>query len=204
MEKKHKVLVYVGRIPNSIEFSEIYPKSRSDEIAKCKNLRVKREKYFVWELLRRGAEEGFGMSLEELAPRKNENGKWVSDKLCFSITHSYPVAAVAMSLETVGIDAESVDRYFEGMEKRILTDREVEKVTRLSGEALERYTLEKWTQKESIFKTTDLESFLPKTIETEEYPTQTVSFSIDGEEFVLSVTAKNIDKIEYFYDFEKG
>ena len=201
-KKTHKILIFVSRIPEDIEIGAVFPKERNEEIEKYKNPRVKREKYFAWELLRRGAEKYAGVSLKELGIEKNGNGRWVSDRLFFSISHSGDLAAVAVSDTSVGIDVEAVRRHSEGIEARIMTDSELSELYRMPETEREEQIIKVWTQKESIFKTLDLPRFLPQKIEVKDYSVKTEIIVSGGQKYALSVSSENLEniEIEYFYE----
>ncbi len=194
--KKSGILLLLSRIPNDIVIDEIYPPSRYEEIMRCNNPHVRAEKYFVWKLLEQGVRDKFGIALEELDIVKNKNGKWETEKLYFSISHSKKMAAVAISDEAVGVDIEAISRYTRRIETHMLTEKEMSEAMALDDENRKRYVIEKWTQKESIFKTLDKPAFVPVSIETDNFPVKTEIICVDGEEYALSVCGNSLDDIE--------
>ena len=202
MESKNrsKILVIVSRIPENIEIASVYPKERDDEIARCKNSRVRCEKYFVWEILRRAAEQYTGIPFEALNITKNQNGKWVSDKMCFSLSHSSSLVAVAVANTSVGVDVEEIRKHIDGIERNIMTESELSYIYGLTAADAEQEIIKIWTAKESIFKSLDKPRFNPRGISVDEYSVKTDVILSDGKKYALSVSAERLDDVEYMFD----
>lgn len=167
-------------------YDKIYPPQRADEIEKTGSEKVRREKLAVWELLLVAIERKFGYKPEELKFSKTENGKWICDKLWFSLSHSHGAAAVIVSDKPCGIDVEykvdflkkSVDKSFiEAFLNRI--GESAENSGTLSAENI----LTLWTKKESFYKKTGEGNFSPKKITSGE---ETKSFVVG--DYVFSVS----------------
>ena len=79
---------------------------RAEEIKACTNENVRRQKLYVWKLLELAVGDLPGMDLNSLNLRKDENGKWQSDKIYISLSHSGNVVAAAVSDSSVGLDIE--------------------------------------------------------------------------------------------------
>ena len=79
---------------------------RAEEIKACTNENVRRQKLYVWKLLELAVGDLSGMDLNSLNLRKDENGKWQSDKIYISLSHSGNVVAAAVSDSSVGLDIE--------------------------------------------------------------------------------------------------
>ena len=99
-----ETVVFAARIPQIDDFGKVYPPERQAEIDRITNPDVKREKYFVWKLLEYAIEKTAGEPIENYAFEKKPNRKWVSDRLCFSLSHSDGAVAVALSDSAVGVD----------------------------------------------------------------------------------------------------
>lgn len=192
-----KAVVYVAQIPEDTEPMPVYPKERQAEIDRCSRLSVKQEKYFAWKLLEYAAERFLKEDFKKLSFTKNERGKWECDKFFFSISHSRGVAAVAVADKNIGVDIEAVRRHHDGMEQRVLTPTERELLWSLEGDRAEEYVIEKWSQKESIFKTLDRPVFEPLKLETSDYSVVSLPVELNGDKFILSVCFAKPENIEY-------
>lgn len=192
-----KTAVYVAQIPERDEFSPVYPPERQAEIERYSNPKVRSEKYFVWKLLEYALADSFGMDITELSFEKNENGKWTSDKIFFSLSHTNGAVAVALSLENVGVDVEAVRRHREGLEEKILTPTELCELAALGSEEAAEYVIKRWSQKESIFKTLDRQAFLPSTIASDEFSVHTRKVELSGQTYMLSVCANDAKNAKF-------
>lgn len=193
----HKILVIVSKIPKDVEFFEVYPPERQEQIEKCSNINVKTEKYFAWQTLRYSMEKYLDAPFESHNLCRNDNGKWISDKCYFSISHSQGVVAVAVSTQNVGVDIEAVKRHKVGLESKILTQNEMQYLSGLDPTAAEEYVIRKWSEKESIFKTLDQKGFAPTNIETANFSVNSQALDIDGERFILSISAADLENIDF-------
>ena len=167
-------------------YDKVYPTQRAEEIAKTGSEKARREKLAVWKLLLTAIERKFGYKPEELSFSKTENGKWICDKLWFSLSHSHGAAAVIVSDKPCGIDVEykvdflkkSADKSFiEAFLNRI--GESVKDFGTLSAEDI----LTLWTKKESFYKKTGEGNFSPKKITSGE---ETKSFVVG--DYVFSVS----------------
>lgn len=184
-DQKTTAYVYIAKIPQSVSVAPVFPPSREREIAACKNMRVRTEKYCVWKLLEYALEHGVGLQLKNLHFSKTEHGKWQAEECCFSLSHSGEWAAVAVSKCAVGVDVEKSSPKLLSARRKFLTERESEAWQALSTEeAKTEFLLEKWTQKESIFKAYGEGGFAPARISADDYPTRT--FVLENG-YVLSV-----------------
>ncbi len=184
-----KTVVYIAEIPERDEFLPVYPPERQMEIDRYSNPKVRREKYFVWKLLEYALDSSFGMNIAELSFSKNENGKWMADKIFFSLSHTNGAAAVAVSCENVGVDVEAVRRQRAGLEEKILTPDELCELALLEGDEIAEYIIRRWSQKESIFKTLDRQAFIPSSIPADDFSVRTERIELSGQTYMLSVCA---------------
>ena len=186
--------VYTAIIPDrDLTESAVYPPLRQSELDRCSNERVKREKYYVWKLLEIAIFREFGEQIENIRFEKNEKGKWLSDSLCFSLSHTDRVVAVAVSDRPVGVDVEAVRRHREGLETHILTESERIELCGLDTDSSWEYIIKKWTQKESIFKVYKKGGFLPRETDTHEYNAFTKEWELLGEKYYLSVAGERVE-----------
>ena len=190
--------VYTAIIPDrDLTESAVYPPLRQSELDRCSNERVKREKYYVWKLLEIAIFREFGEQIENIRFEKNEKGKWLSDSLCFSLSHTDRVVAVAVSDRPVGVDVEAVRRHREGLETHILTESERIELCGLDTDSSWEYIIKKWTQKESIFKAGDKGVFEPTKIETEEFSVQTRCLELPFGKYMLSVCSDDAENVKF-------
>lgn len=198
--QQNQIYVCIATIPPELEIEPVYPAQRDREIEKCSNLRVKKEKYFAWELLRRAVEEKLNIPFESLNIEKSPAGKWKADGICFSISHSDGAVAVAVGYENLGIDIESVQRHRDGIEKQILTENEREYLDSVQTDEKCRCVIELWTKKEAYFKLLDEKSFAPKKIETENIESVTRSVVLGNKEYLLSICTDDIADKKIIFD----
>lgn len=192
-----ETVVYAAQIPDGDISDPLYPPERQAEIDGISREGVKREKYFVWKLLEYAVVSTLGVSIEELSFKKLPSRKWISDKICFSLSHTDGVVAVAISHRPVGVDVEKIRPHREGLERSILTKKELAQLSATAPEDLWEQIIRLWTQKESIFKAGDGEIFEPTKIETAEYSVKTEMLSFDGENFMLSVCAYDAEDAKF-------
>ena len=183
------IKVFVKKIPELIE-GKIHCKSRQIEIDSCTNQKVKLQKFYAWSLLEFGAKElGFEPKLINFS--KNKNGKWSCNQFYFSISHSNNIVAVAISDKPIGIDIQKdCDLKNDFFADKILTPNELYDYNTLREELKHDYLLEKWTQKESIYKMLDTTLPISK-IETSSYPIATKKLILDNNNFYFSCTQTN-------------
>ena len=197
-------LVIVARIPERLDLSCVYPPERYDEIMRCSNERVRREKLFAWRLLEDAVTQCFGVEFDKIRFDKLDGGKWVCDVCHFSISHSRGVAAVAVSDVGVGIDVEEIRKRADGIEHRILTDAERAcfAMGDLTDDQQVEYIIEKWTQKEALFKRGGEGTFVPSRIETDSEVLKTCRFELDGRIFAVSLACERADGATVLHRFD--
>jgi hypothetical protein len=182
MDKKQAYVV-VRKFPFSVSNEDIVPKARENEILGCQSDKVRSEKFYAWKLLEEILQDKFDRNISE-AYFDEAIGKWKMEGLYFSISHSFNVAAIAVSSSPIGIDVErmSADRFENLKVEKILN--ESESLLPLSLEDV--CTI--WSKKEAIFKTLDKARFVPRDIVVSQ-DVQSQIINVDGEEFVLSVAS---------------
>ena len=181
--------VYYAEMPSLIGNAELYPKERMTEILRCRSEKTRKDKYWVWVLLEKALADAFDLDIANLKFTKLPTNKWISDKCCFSLSHTDGAVAVAVSELGVGVDIEEVKSLRSGIEGRILTDFEI---SALAGKTLaerEEYVLEKWCEKEAIFKKGYSEALMPRTIETSDYKTEKLRVTLSDKEYLIAVCA---------------
>ena len=184
-----KTYVYYAKMPSYIGDRELYPQQRMTEIFRCRNEKTKREKYWVWVLLEKALADAFNTDITNLQFTKLPNNKWISDKCDFSLSHTDTVLAVAVSNSAVGVDIEGIKALRSGIEGKILTEREISQLSGMTLAEREEYILEKWCEKEAIFKRGNSDALLPRTIETTDYKTEKIRVTLSDKEYLIAVCA---------------
>lgn len=182
--------VYFGKIREESE-EKIKNAQRRSEIEKFTYREGKIERIFVWLLLEYAVKDTFGVELESLNPRKNENGKWECDKIYFSLSHSHGGAAVALSDGPVGVDIEKMP--VRNAEKLVRALTKSERIYFENAENKDLAFASLWTKKECIYKKSGTGAFSPEHISANGEETQTGTVNIDNSAFCLSVTGKNAE-----------
>lgn len=177
----------------------LHPSERYDEIIRCKNEKVKQEKYLVWKLLEQVVTKYINLDFANLKFTKTDNGQWVCPDFYFSLSHTDGLVCVAVCKHSVGVDAEPLQRVSERLATRILTARELSDYRELSPCDKNRFLLCAWVKKESIFKKSGGEKLLPGSIEISEHHTELKCVEVEGREYVISVSGNYGDKIEFKY-----
>ena len=189
--------VYTAIIPDRDVTESVYPPLRQAEIDRCSKEKVKREKYYVWKLLEYAISCEFGEDMKNIRFEKNERGRWLADKLFFSLSHTDKVVAVAVSDSPVGVDIEAVRRHREGLERHILTEGEMAELRGLDADTAWEHIIKRWTQKESIFKLGDRPTFEPTKIETADFSVVTRCMEYKFGKYMLSVCSEDSENLKF-------
>ena len=197
-DAKNRIEIYIAPLPHGSPSGEIHPKERGDEIKITSNEHQRREKFFVWKLLEYALQQSLGLGIEQ-ARLKKQNGKWVSDTVEISLSHSKEALAVALSGAPVGVDIESaadIDR--EGVAKRFFTEGELCKYASSPPEKREESFLRIWTAKEAIFKSRAQMAFIPSSIDTSDVTAYTSCVAIEGAPYVLSAFSEALSEVAVY------
>lgn len=189
--------VYVSEIPSEIEFLKLFPDSRQQELESISNIQLKKQKYCVWKLFEYALNRSLGLKIQNINLTKSSGGKWISDQVYFSLSHSDNLVCVAISKKAVGIDIEKLEIRNEKLCDKILNNAEMSAYKSIIDDK-NKFLIVKWTQKESIFKLDGKKSFVPKKIDTTKIKTFTKSIFNSNEEYVLSVAGKDLEKIRIY------
>lgn len=192
MKKSNFIRVFIKKWPFYVEYGDIYPQERKNEIERCSNFEVRNQKFFAWKLLEESC-KNLGYEFEKLNFHK-ENGKWKCDEFCFSISHCDNLIAVVLSDLNIGVDIEKADheRFAKFPANKLLAEDE-RTIVQQSGEIFNKL----WTVKEAIFKLGDYEVFNPRKINTQATPFLTRTLLVDNKKFYLSVAGKDLSNIVY-------
>ena len=195
--------VYIDKISNYTVGLDVYPKGRLLEILSCKSEKVKTQKYASWKLLENALKSSLNLRIEDCEFFKLDNGKWVASGVYFSISHSDDFVCVAISNSSVGVDIEKVKTIDDNLDKKILTETELETYKKLDKIEKNNFLLTAWTGKESVYKKLDSKTFNPSKIELADYSVKSYNLSVDKSEFLLSVCSEKINVI-YFQNNVKN
>ena len=195
--------VYVASISDD-KIGSVSPPLRDREIRECKNKNVKRQKYYVWKLLEYAIQNSLGLTMEELEFDKTPSGKWVTNACEISLSHCDDVVAVALSLLPVGIDVERIRPVRSSLAKKTLCESEYEQFCALDKNEQPSFFIKKWTQKESLFKQSYFDNFVPRNILADEDKVFSNKTIIDGKEYYLSVATSTPEKVRVFSDVRLG
>ena len=186
--------VFIAKIPKTIE-GNLYCKERNDEISSCKSKKVKKQKFYSWALLEHVA-KSLGFSPCDLRFEKLDCGKWKCDKFNFSISHSGEFVAIVISKDKIGLDLqEDVSLPCDAFANKILTNSELNNFNSLRDNDKHSFLLEKWTQKESVYKMLENTNLKLSEINCSDFEISTSKLVFDGKIFYLSITKKTIETI---------
>ncbi len=187
--------VYLAKIPQDVTVKELCVKQRNKEINSCGAEKVRIEKYCVFKLLEYALERTFGLKMPKIKLTKNKAGRWECAECYISLSHTDNIVCVALSRKPVGVDVESSRvKKEQAFANKILTEAEQKEYNLASDK--QTYLSERWSQKESIFKTLDKPNFTPNTIETKEYTTKVEKVEAFNENFILAVTNQDVQKLK--------
>ena len=198
-ENKAFTLVFYARLNDTDISVPLYPRERDEEVNRCKSETARREKYLVWKILEKVVESRLSLNFANLQFTKTPNGKWICPNFHFSLSHTDGLVCVAVSDREVGVDIETVHNINEGLKGRILTEKEILYFNGLDTSDRQRFLLESWVKKESIFKRSGGKMLMPNGIETSEHHTELVYVDFDGSSYVISVCDGTDIKKEFTY-----
>lgn len=190
------VNIFIKKFPFKTNNDCIFPKERQEEIEKCGSEKVRQEKFYSWKLLEMGIFQSLGLDIKDVKFSR-ENNKWTCDKMCFSISHSQNLVAVAVARNEVGIDIEEInlERFKKFPAEKILTEEERKQKDSIP---LELNLL--WTAKEAIFKKGENKNFIPYKINTLDEKFITKTLKVDDLEFALSIATNDNLYIKFYLD----
>lgn len=196
--------VYFSSIPDDIDYQELFPAKRHEEVVSVSNEKVKRSKYWAWKTLEYALFRSFGYKIQDLDIVKNKNGKWTCKKCFFSITHTQNFVAVIVSNKETGIDAEDClsfydrfndDKAFQAFVAKIVAPKE-----EFPKNKMELITL--WTKKECLFKFGKKSAFIPNKTCTANQNLLSIQVSYQEKDYVVSVIGKD-SSIFRFYTYDQ-
>ncbi len=187
--------------PTVLKNGEISHPIRAAEISAARNSKVKQHKLFVWKLLEYAYLDFFGKSLCDTEVVKGGDGKWKSadGSFFFSLSHTDGLCAVAIGKAPCGVDVENFDpkRFGKAIAKKTLYDSEYEEYELLAPDEKELFCAKKWTQKESVFKRSGGEVFIPHNICCEDFVTVTKPVFSEERQYFLTLCADDAKEAEF-------
>lgn len=193
--------VYIARIPNELEVKRLSSDERNAYVEKTGNPAAKREKYFAWRLLEYALRKSFNIEIADLQFQKTASGRWITEGVEFSISHSESAVAVAISDSPVGVDIEEIKKpRSERFANRFLSEDELSVYNTLATDKKDLYLLGKWTAREAAFKSQHLSYFHPTEPLNAVGNIFTDTVSIDGTMYVYSVSSHSLGKLRVFAD----
>ena len=199
MKKNKFVDVFISSIPSELIIEKVFPNDRDEDILSTTDEKLKKSKFWAWKLLEFAIYKTFALRLEEINVQKNKNGKWVSDKCFFSISHTSGLVVVAVGDKEVGVDVENLDvfskrfsdgKHFEEFTNYILSDGEPSPKNILELAKL-------WTKKESAFKVSGGGFFSPRKVIVDDVKSNSIIVEFDKTEFMISSSFNDEMTIKY-------
>ena len=198
MDKAFAIVLYAPTMDADISVP-LYPTDRYNEVLACENSKAKTEKYLVWKLLEHAVQKYLYLDFANLKFTKTENGQWICPDFYFSLSHTDGLVCVAVSDEPIGVDAELVRGIRHELDRRILTESELDFIKDATNEDKEKFLLESWVKKESIFKKSGAKALLPNRINTDEHRTLTERIACQGREYIIAVCQDRNTQIKFNY-----
>lgn len=184
--------VYVGAVDDFCDTDRI-PKYAQKELKKISSEKVAKEKKAGYGLLALAARE----TAEKSDIKKcfiGKTGKPLHKDFCFSISHSDGLVAVATASVPIGVDLES----YSDSEKQ---EKLLERILHQNEQADDSILL--WTVKEAAFKFSEKdEHFRPAEIDTTGFKSRSVTFTVNGRKFALSVVADIVANVHFYNKLE--
>jgi len=165
----------------------VYPPERDKLISETPGSESRLERYAVWKLLETAINQSFHYRMEDICFWNNK-GKWSCDKLCFSLSHTRGVVAVAVSNAPCGVDIESVERFerrysspdvLRQFQNKLCADDEMLSL------ANPMELIELWTKKECLYKCYGTKEYFTRKISTSIYSSTTETIFLP-DKYVIS------------------
>lgn len=189
--------LYIAAIPETAMGTVCAP-ARQAQLEATEKESLRRQRYFVWKLLEYALENSFGITSENVAFSRDENGKWHCKECFFSLSHCRDAVAVAVSRKPVGVDIECANRQVTpALSKKILTEAELAVYDSLPEERRGQFLLEAWCGKESLFKAHGGAVFTARRWDTTQ-GVRTGMLNLDGKDFCYAVATENPTNLRIF------
>ena len=143
-----------------------------------------------------------GMKMEKAAPRLLNTGKWVSDNVHFSISHTEGAVAVAVSRAPVGVDIELIAARAcqQQLARRFMTEGELDAyLAAPEGEREARFTAA-WVLREASFKREGGSNFVPREVTVPEGQTASGQIAFDACRYAYAVCTETPERLRVYGD----
>ncbi len=191
--------IYLAELPEREPVEKLSCTIRQDEIDSVSNENVKRQKYYVWQLLGFGLQRSFGVKISDLDFTRADSGRYSCDRFEFSLSHSGKALAVAVSRKRVGVDIEEIGTSIhKNTPERILNSDEYSLYAEKSSDEQQKYLIGLWTAKEALFKESHGDKFNPLLQDTGKGGFRTYEKNIGENLYCLSVATSTPEKIRIF------
>ncbi len=192
--------IYTAVMPNCGIKGRVFPEKRQREIDGVNNAKVKEQKFWVWKLLEVAIERALGEKISRFEFEKLGSGKWISPSFYFSLSHSDDMLAVGISSSPIGVDIEKIHSVNLKAIEKTLTEREKQDYSLVLEEKKEEYLISAWTKKESAFKMSNEQKFLPSKIDGGKDCVLSERLERGEKKYILSVSSalkNNVKNIEW-------
>ena len=139
-------------------------KIRQKDIDLAVNPLLKKQRYFVWQLLCHALKSTFGDDFNPQTLTKDQNGKWHCPLCQISLAHSQNLVVVALSniSDALGVDVERLRPTTQKLADKILSDAQKQAYLQALPKAQDLMVLTEWCKREATFKAVGI-SVLAKT-----------------------------------------
>lgn len=155
---RNRLDVYIC-FDGSVQQASFIPKIRQQDMAKVKNEELSEEKKFTWSVLEHAIVNSFHYDVKDIKFEKKRNGKWVCDKLSFSLSHIRGAAVAAVSTAPCGVDIENIELFRKKCVDEIFCQSFAKKIGCASADPFS--LIKCWVGKESVYKARGKGSFVP-------------------------------------------
>lgn len=177
--------VYIAAV-GDVPMLPVWPPERQAQLDATVSEPQRLARYALWKLLEHALWDGLGLRLQELKLQLQDS-KWSCPECFFSLSHSDGAVAVAVSDAPVGVDIQAHREPQPALAKKILTQRQLDTYDRLPEAEKKIWLLERWCEKESLFKRSNETLFQPKKWESDDAVFVT-ALTVEGRPYTLAVT----------------
>lgn len=187
---ENTLYIYIGKVDDFLN-NNILPTFALKEILNNKNQDIINQKKAVYGLLAKAVNDIYGFKDDFRHISKTQNGKPISSRYFFSLSHTKEIVSVAIFNENIGLDIEKIDNTKKIKNINNLIIHEDEKI----NQNIEEIT-KIWVKKEAIFKMLGDKKFIPNQINSNNYIVQENSFNYNNEKYCLAVASENLHNIK--------
>lgn len=185
--------VYICNVLHDSDVT-LTPIERQQELNGVTDEKLKMQKLTTWTLLKTALKHSFGYDFDEVQFTRLDNGKWISDKAWFSLSHTDDYAVVAVSDAAVGVDAENkqsfADRWKDEKARKAFAERIAAQGEACDGGNL----LALWIKKESAYKLSGHGSFKPSSTNTD-----VIDYVVrEYDDTAIAVCGESLNAVRFF------